>query len=325
MKKFFIFNIIILFFLIILAELSTRIFHLSDLMGTEDHLYYIKKVNEYEYHALNPNTEAKIYKKKVYTDQYGYRVPILNYQYDKNKKSIFFIGDSTTFGNGVLEESTFIGKFRKKFNDYNFINSSVPGYNLPHHLSELDSINKFNNIKKIFYIYTLNDLSKISEEQEVNPGEEIISKFRNLNFLSQVNNFLRDKSYFYMWFKGVLTDPASRHFKYDYNAYKVKSNLVFLENSLNEIKKYFINKDIELKVIILPYEFQTREINCHTKYLMPQEILVKKLKKLKINYSNYTKDFCAYPKSKTLFYKFDPMHLSIKGHDFVYNLLKNDI
>ena len=107
-----------------------------------------------------------------------------------------------------------------------------------------------------------------------------------------------------MWFKGVLTDPASRHFKYDYNAYKVKSNLVFLENSLNEIKKYFINKDIELKVIILPYEFQTREINCHTKYLMPQEILVKKLKKLKINYSNYTKDSCAYPKSKTLFYKY---------------------
>ena len=78
-------------------------------------------------------------------------------------------------------------------------------------------------------------------------------------------------------------------------------------------------------MIILPYEFQTREINCHTKYLMPQEILVKKLKKLKINYSNYTKDFCAYPKSKTLFYKFDPMHLSKKGHLFVFNLVKNEM
>jgi len=325
MKKFFIFNVIILFFLIVLAELGARLFHLSDLMGTEDHLYYIKKIKENKYHALNPNTEAKIYKKKVYTDEHGFRVPSLNYKYDEDKKSIFFIGDSTTFGNGVLEENTFVGKLRVKLNHYNLINSSVPGYNLPHYIYELDSISKFDNVKKIFYVYTLNDLSKISEEQEVNTGEEIISKFRSLNFFNKINNFLRDKSYFYMWFKGVLTDPAARHFKYDYNAYKIKSNLVFLENSLNKIKKYLINKNIEFKVIILPYEYQTRMNNCFSEFLTPQKILVKKLEHLKINYSNYTKDFCDHPKSKILFYKFDPMHLSIKGHDFVYNLLINDI
>ena len=64
MKKFFIFNIIIIFFLNVLLELGARLFHLSDLMGTEDHLW-IKKNKQIEYHALKPNSEGKIFTKKV--------------------------------------------------------------------------------------------------------------------------------------------------------------------------------------------------------------------------------------------------------------------
>jgi lysophospholipase L1-like esterase len=324
MKKFFIFNIIIIFFLTVLLELGARLFHLSDLMGTEDHLW-IKKNKQIEYHALKPNSEGKIFTKKVYTDKFGYRVPNLNYKYSDEKKTIFFIGDSTTFGNGVIEKNTFVGKIRKLFVKKNIINSSVPGYNLPHYLNELNEIDKFKNISKVFYIYTLNDLSKISQDQEVNIEEEQINKLRSLKFFNQVNNFFRDKSYFYMWFKGTLTDPAARHFQYDFNAYKVKSNLIYLESSLNKINNYFIKKEIKLKIIILPYEYQTRKGNCTSKFLKPQDVLVKTLENMKINYSNYTDAFCDHPKSVTLFYKFDPMHLSIKGHDFVYNLLKNDI
>ena len=324
MKKFFIFNFIIIFFLTIILELGSRLFHLSDLMGTEDHLW-IKKIKHDEYHALKPNSEGNIFTKKVYTDKFGYRVPNLNYKYSNDKESIFFIGDSTTFGNGVIEKDTFVGKLRADLIKYNIINSSVPGYNLPHYLNELNEINKFENISKVYYIYTLNDLSKISQEQEVNIEEEKINKLRNFKFFNQANNFLRNKSYFYMWFKGILTDPAARHFQYDYNAYKVKSNLIFLENSLAKIRSYFLKKGIKFKVIILPYEYQTREGNCPSNFLKPQYVLIKALEKVKINYSNYTNAFCEYPKSKALFYKFDPMHLSIKGHDFVYKLLKNDI
>ena len=59
--------------------------------------------------------------------------------------------------------------------------------------------------------------------------------------------------------------------------------------------------------------------------LIPQKKIIKILIKLKINYSDYTKEFCDYDKPKSLFYKYDPMHLSSKGHSFVYNLLKNEI
>jgi len=324
MKKFFIFNIIIIFFLTIILELGARLFHLSDLMGAEEHLW-IKKIKQNEYHALKPNSEGKIFTKKIYTDKFGYRVPNLNYKYVDEKESIFFIGDSTTFGNGVIEKNTFAGKIRTELVKYNIINSSVPGYNLPHYLYELNEIDKFKNISKAFYIYTLNDLSKISQEQEVNIEHAKIDKLRKINILNQINNFFRNKSYFYMWFKGTLTDPAARHFQYDYNAYKVKSNLIFLKSSLIKIRNYFLQKGIKFQVIILPYEYQTRTGNCSSKFLKPQDVLVKVLDKLKINYSNYTNAFCDHPKSKALFYKFDPMHLSIKGHDFVYKLLKNDI
>ena len=64
-----------------------------------------------------------LFTKKVYTDKFGYRVPNLNYKYSDEKKTIFFIGDSTTFGNGVIEKNTFVGKIRKLFVEKNIINS----------------------------------------------------------------------------------------------------------------------------------------------------------------------------------------------------------
>ena len=44
-----------------------------------------------------------------------------------------------------------------------------------------------------------------------------------------------------------------------------------------------------------------------------------------INYYDFTKMFCNSAKPKKLFYKFDPMHLSIEGHKLVFNKLKNEI
>jgi len=324
MKKIFIFNIIIFTILIVVIETGSRIFHISDLMGIDESLWILKK-KTINYHALKPNSEGNVFTKKAYIDNFGYRVPNLNYEYTEGKESIFFIGDSTTFGNGVLENNTFVGKLRNEFNNYNIINSSVPGYNLPHYLIELDAINKFKNIKKIFYIYTLNDISRLSQEQEVNIEEKRIKKFRNIKITNQINVFLRSRSFFYMWFKGVLTDPAARHFKYDYNAYQVESNIQLLENALQKMNNYFLKQNIQFKVIILPYEFQTRGDNCFNNFSNPQKILTKVLDKLNVNYSNYKQNFCDHTIPKELFYKFDPMHLSIKGHDFVYKLLKNDI
>ena len=92
---------------------------------------------------------------------------------------------------------------------------------------------------------------------------------------------------------------------------------------LNQLKEETLKKDIKLKIFILPYEFQTR--NCNERNLLPQNKLNKILLNLKIDFDDYTLDFCNHKNPKSLFYKFDPMHLSKKGHSFVFNLIKNDM
>ena len=80
------------------------------------------------------------HREKVYTDDNGFRVPNKNFKYSLDKPSIFFIGDSTTLGNGIKEEKTFVGKLRIKKNDFDVYNSSVIGYQFFHHEKNLNLI-----------------------------------------------------------------------------------------------------------------------------------------------------------------------------------------
>ena len=53
----------------------------------------------------------------VFFDKFGYRVPSSNYMY-KKKDKIILIGDSVTFGNGVIEEEIPAGILRKSNNNF---------------------------------------------------------------------------------------------------------------------------------------------------------------------------------------------------------------
>ena len=43
-----------------------------------------------------------------------------------------------------------------------------------------------------------------------------------------------------------------------------------------KLKKYTDDNNIDLTVLILPYEFQTQKNNCHGKNLIPQSIIEKR-------------------------------------------------
>ena len=64
---------------------------------------------------MSPNSSGIHFGQKIYIDQYGFRVPSKDFFYKKNNKSIFIIGDSTAFGNGIPEQKTFVGKLRGFF------------------------------------------------------------------------------------------------------------------------------------------------------------------------------------------------------------------
>ena len=81
-------------------------------------------------------------------------------------------------------------------------------------------------------------------------------------------------------------------------------------------------QNIKSYVFILPYEFQTRD--CKLEVLLPQTKIKKIAEKIDNNIYDLTSDFCRYKNPKKLYLKYDPMHLSEKGHEFVYSLT-NDI
>ena len=128
-----------------------------------------------------------------------------------------------------------------------------------------------------------------------------------------------------MWLKGIVTNPSVRHFNYIYPIYNEEDAILKLKIEINKLKNSIDEKNNNLTFIILPYEFQTRKENCNEKYLKPQSELKNILKEENINFFDYSKNFCIHKNPKSLFLKFDPVHLSKDGHYLVFNLIKNDL
>jgi lysophospholipase L1-like esterase len=324
MKKIIAINFLMILILILSLEIISNLFKLSNLMGIQDGLIYNKEGTNY----LNPNKKKTVFNEDVFTDNFGYRVPGNDYKY-LNDTNIFLLGDSVSFGNGVKEEETFVGLLRKQIDKKNLLNSSVPGYQMKDHLNIIKIINKLDNVEKVIYFYTLNDIYGMSNVISAKDKSNIKIKSNESDFglkkimvLNRINTFLRNKSYLYMLIKGLGTDPSKRWFLNLYPKYLVE-DLDELKKNFENLKVIAQNNQSEFIIVILPYEYQTR--SCTSDILIPQKKIRNILDSLDITYVDLTDDFCNDEKPKNKFYKFDPMHLSKKGHALVYNNLKNEI
>ena len=319
MKKILLVNFFGILLIIILLEFVSNFFKLSGLMGIQKGLVYEKD----ETHFLYPDKEGVIFDEKVFTDRYGYRVPTKNFRY-KYKNNTFILGDSVTFGNGVKEENTFVGLMRKKFKDQNFLNSSVPGYQLKDHVKILKGSTKFKNVNNILYFFTLNDIYGSSNITNLDNKKKDESDYdlKKIQLFNKLNAYLRNKSYLYMLIKGIGTDPSKRWFL---NLEKEYGNINSsqIRKQFTSLKKFSESTQSNLVVIILPYEYQTR--NCSKNVLNPQSKIIEILDTSKINFRDFTNHFCNQKNPNKNFYKFDPMHLSKNGHMLVFEKLKNEI
>ena len=78
-------------------------------------------------------------------------------------------------------------------------------------------------------------------------------------------------------------------------------------------------KDADFHLFVIPYEYQTRK--CDEGDLIPQKKIATIFNKNKINFFDLTREFCDNNNPNSLYYKFDPAHLSVNGHKFVFNLI----
>ena len=307
------YNFLFILVFFIMFECVLRIFNLSQIQGYKAELY------EDKIHRVRPNSEGIIGGNKFFIDKFGFRIPEKNYKY-KAANKVLFLGDSVTFGVGVKEEKTFVGLYRINSSSNEIYNLALFGYQIEDYLVQLDEISQFYPIEKIVYFLTLNDVYDHNNVKTVKYSEneyrEGFKRIFNHDFFRQINHFLRDKSYLYTFVKGVVADPQASWFQNVFNYYK-ENELSFVKSFFVKFKQITYNENIKSYVFILPYEFQTR--NCNLETLMPQ-IKIKELSEGINNFYDLTSDFCKYKNPKKLYLKYDPMHLSEEGHNFVYNL-----
>ncbi len=318
MKKLIFINFIFILLIVLLLEIIMNVFKFSGLMGIQKGMIYKAK----DTHYLKPNNEGIVFNEIVFTDSNGYRVPSKNYKYSGGS-NIFILGDSVAFGNGVKEQETFIGLLRKELPKNNFLNSSAPGYQINDHINVVNQTSKFSNVDKIIYFFTLNDIYDSSNIENLNnKKKESDYSLKKYKFLKELNVFLRNKSYLYMFIKGIGTDPSKRWFLNLYENFE-KKDLDKTKNYFISLKNFSKNMQSDFLVILLPYEFQTR--SCSKNILKPQIRISEILFNLNIEFKDLTYIFCNQKDPKKNFYKFDPMHLSKQGHKLVYNTLRDEI
>ena len=316
MKKIIINNLLIILIFFFIFELSIRFFELADLRGHGEELLKKQK-----------NVETIVFGKKVFLDEYGYRVPDNKYTYKENQNKIIFIGDSVLFGSGVNEEETFIGKLRKNFQNATFINASIIGNDIEENLIDIKKNYNIFNSDDFFLVLTLDDIvnnkTKKSDNKENAKNKSFISKLKENYFLNKINFFLRTKSYTYLWIKGIATKPSERYFFESFDNYKKNLALNFFSEKIEKIKIFGKDKNLNINFIILPYEYQVKN-DCKSVLMLPQKKILSILKNKELKYINLTKVFCDQYKSKKLFLNFDPVHLSIEGHDLVFKSIENN-
>ena len=327
MKKIIFYNVIIFCFAIFSLEILARILNLSPLVGVSKNL-----INDTEeLRQNNSSVKATVFGKKVFTDKLGFRVPSIDFEHQGMGNSILLLGDSVSFGVGVDDTETFVGLMRKEKQFYNFYNTSVVGHNIKNYKQVINKYKDMENLKSLILFYCINDIhfdettNLLKPKKKVDTDFKIISFLKNIDFILKINDLLRSKSVLYLWIKNISSDTSKRYFMYSYPAYKNPKSLILVKNNLKEIKNISESKNLNLKIVILPYEYQTRKENCNKKYLLPQKEIIDIANSLDIKFFDYSKNFCNYESSKNLFLKYDPVHLSEEGHKFVYDLIKNDI
>lgn len=325
MKKIIFINIFFIFLIVLLLEMSIRFFGLANLQGYDKNLYYF----ENGITLRKPNIKLKIFGEYKKTDNNGFRIPLNNHNYDDNKNSVLILGDSVSTGVGVKEKDTFIGLIRSNKTE-NLLNASVSGHNLESYLYLIKKYQMFEkiNFKNVIIFLCLNDIVPfqgiVKKGSNKNAGDKVLlDRLLNDKIAINVNVYLRERSAFFVFAKGILTNPVKRHYDLISDLYKDEKNLAEFKRYISDISDFSQENDIKTKFILLPYAHQIKN-NCKIDLMRPQIQINNIFEENNLQLIDYSKEFCNEPKRDKFFLPYDPVHLSMSGHKFVSKLLIND-
>ena len=318
---------------IFLIELLLRFFLPQDLSGTftiqdKDGLYK-NKINSSSKHS---------FKNRKITYVYGkfHNREVSNFEYENNKK-ILMLGDSVAFGYLVNDKDTFQYKLNQKFDEYYFINSSVPGWGTSDYTNFYKKNCKIIKPKYTFVFLDYFDLPrsissnlyKLNDRNELTSSSNKFYKSKQILNDSFLYSYLLNNSHFVQFFRKLIKSLMKNP-----NQIKLKKNkskeIDDLEKKILFSKKLFLElKQISTKcnsqLIILEVGFFKPLINesnltyyffkNNQKFLEKNNIrhirLVDEMNELYSNYINYIIPSDGHPNEK--------------GHILLYNRFVNEL
>lgn len=319
MKKILIINFLILIILMLLLEITFRVFFSYNVQGISKNILDTEK--SYKINNTNLNY-GKAFGVKIFTDSEGYRIK--ENQKLKNSKDILFVGGSVTFGPAVDVEKTFVSMINEN-SKFNVRNASVFGTNFENNIEIIKNHkNLRTNVDKIFINFPIDDIvsKKISlRKKKIKKENDLITRLKEIKILNDVNIFIRSKSATYVFIKSIATDPQLNNYIHDLKLYENKLLLDQLESNLKKIDNIFDKK--KLFFYSIPYAAQVKT-NCDK-----SDKAEKLLKDIfsKYNYSIFflKEEFCKENNSISYYLKNDPVHLSEKGHLITFKILNKFI
>jgi len=316
-------SLLFLGLLALIGELAVRTFSDLNFLGNSRDLFVAEAYGPSKGNA--PNAEGVSFGAVVYTDEHGFRVPKGGFPGDDGKtEAILILGDSVGFGPAVEEGETFAGLLRARFPTRRIYNSSVIGYATDDYKNIVDSFLPLHEeVVAVVLVYCLNDVSTRSaqnidrylqaQKEERIPEEELTESLRAISLFRDANDFLRERSKFYLWLKHRVLRSQRRGWKAVLPLYADDGLLAQSIGQIGEIAAGLKERGIPFVVALSPFEYQLRHPD-EPESEIPQRKVGALLAAMDVDFIDPRPRFDGGVPPSTYFLPYDPMHLSREGH-----------
>lgn len=260
----------------------------------------------------------------VLSDENGFRVPP-EHNARPGSDAVLFLGDSVTFGVGIPEPQTFVGRFRAAHPQIETYNSGVVSYGIADYKRvATEFLPRHHEVKQVYLFYCLNDFHLERSTNAVKP--EDVSLTRRLkravaSIFVNMNEFLGPRSKLYVYITGITIDPSRRYFEWDLSLMNVPDDRFSQTlDPIVEIGRLARDQNAEFTVFLNPYELQVRD--GQNANFSPQDRIAAYLRENGIRVVDTRTKFTGLARSSDAFLFADPMHLNEKGHQLVFGALE---
>ena len=176
------------------------------------------------HHKIAPNINLYEHwgkkKYKVKTNQFAMRInESENFNIDKTKKNIGFVGDSFVYGSGIDYNDHFISKFETK--NYNFLNLGYVSYSPSIYFKKIKFLIEEEklNFEKIFIFVDHSDIQDEGQFYREDINGNIVRKWINdkevksKNRKYKIKNFFKQNSFIFKLYENLFSSKISKKSK----------------------------------------------------------------------------------------------------------------